>query len=146
MAAKILNQDFQPHNKHHKHGGLIMEIHEMQHSDLVSVNKWLKGQGRPNLKSEYCGIKLIVRGVASATLLRSEGDLCIMDSLVTNPLCSSETRHKALDALYTHIKQLSVDLGYKRLIGFTTSESTLYRSMAHGFTPQPHVLLTLETK
>lgn len=122
-----------------------MTIRKMQHCDLRSVNAWLRKHGRLEANSECCELSYIIPGVASVQLLRAEHGVAIMDSLCTNPLVSASTRNKALNQLFTFIKQKSVELGYNRLLGFTTSESTLNRAMQHGWQVQSHILLTLET-
>jgi len=111
-------------------------------SDIASVQKWLIRHGKHELKTEQPKIGFIVPGVAAAFLLQCEGNIGIMDSLITNPLCSSETRHKALNSIYDNIIGTCHQLGIERIIGFTTDEGTLKRSLAYGFIQKPHTLLT----
>lgn len=119
-----------------------MIVKSFKNTDMRSLHKWMhKHNMQPLLDGPPSLTGFIVPGVACAFIIKTEGKVCLMESLITNPHASSAARHKALDALFTCIKQASVELGYEGVIGYTTSDSTLVRAMNHGFKPQPHILL-----
>ncbi len=121
-----------------------MKVLQCTTNDVKSITKWMTHR-QLSTAFERIENSFIIRGVAACSLLRAENGVCILDSVVTNPLCSLETRSKALDALFDYAKQKTVELGYKRLIGFTKSNSTLMRASRHGFIAQPHILMTWES-
>lgn len=79
----------------------------------------------------------IVPGVAMLFLRKVEGGFAIVDSMVTNPWCSSKARHAALEALYKYI----LSLPFKGLIGYTQDEGALKRAQRHGFSISNQITL-----
>lgn len=79
----------------------------------------------------------IVPGVAAGFIRYCEGDMSLFDSVVTNPLASSNTRHRALDAIMDDVKTF----GGRHILGITEDAGTLERGAAHGFRKLPHVCL-----
>lgn len=117
-----------------------MKVRLFKASDLHSVNKWrMKRNLWPVPGSELPRLGYMIPGVAAAFLRRVEGGYALMDSLVTNPHVSSNTRHKALESLYDIILQ---EPSIKGIIGFTVDESTLMRAKARGFKQLQHTVLT----
>lgn len=80
-----------------------------------------------------------VPGVAWAGIRSIEGGFWLFDSMVTNPLCSSELRHKALTAIYKHMFDLTRDSN--GIIGLTVDAGALERAKAAGFRQLPHTVL-----
>ncbi len=110
-------------------------------SDVKSINKWLKRRGHPLVKySDLPLIGFIIPGVAVMFLRQCEGGYGIIDSMCSNPLVSSETRHRCMDILYN--RTLSIP-GFKNLIGFTSDEGALERAKRHGFKQIHQAVLTL---
>ncbi len=72
----------------------------------------------------------IIPGVAAGGVRCCEGGYGMMDSLCSNPLVSSATRHKAMQTLWT--KLLSIE-DFKVVVGFTEDAGTLERAKRHGF-------------
>lgn len=80
-----------------------------------------------------------VPGVAFAGIRSIEGGYWLFDSMVTNPLCSSELRHKALCAIY---KQMFKMTEYSNgIIGLTIDAGAQARAKAAGFRQLPHTVL-----
>jgi hypothetical protein len=103
----------------------------MRKSDLRQVNKWLESQNMtPRAYVDFPIRSFIVPGVAIACVRDCEGGYGMMDSVATNPLVSSGTRHKASLALWNKI--LSIE-DFKTIVGFTTDAGTLERALRHGF-------------
>lgn len=115
-----------------------MKVRMFRPSDAVSVQKWLTAQ---NLKTEVPSNGFIVPGVCAGFLMQNKGTSAVIEGLVTNPLVSSETRHKALDALVTEICNAAADLGYKRIYAWSSNEGTLKRSLRHGFAMTSNILI-----
>lgn len=80
-----------------------------------------------------------VPGVAFAALRAIEGGYWLFDSMVTNPLCSSETRHAALEAIYKQVFEITKDSN--GVIGLTVDAGALNRAKRHGFRQLPHTVL-----
>ena len=108
-----------------------MKIRALRKSDLKQVNKWLQGRNmKPRQWVDFPSRSYIVPGVATASVRDCEGGYGMFDSLATNPLVSSATRHKASLALWHKI--LSIP-DFKTIIGFTEDAGTLERALRHGF-------------
>ncbi len=108
-----------------------MRVRAMTHQDLPQVNQWLKGQNMQPVRMSDLPIRMyIVPGVAAAGVRCCEGGYGMMDSLCTNPLVSSATRHKASVSLWNKI--LSIP-DFSRIIGYTSDAGTLERALRHGF-------------
>jgi len=85
---------------------------------------------KPKSMADFPSRSFIVPGVAIACVRDCEGGYGMFDSLATNPLVSSATRHKASMALWTKI--LSIP-DFKTIIGLTSDSGTLERALRHGF-------------
>lgn len=117
-----------------------MNARPIRFSDLKSINKFRNSHKQAQIAwHELPAIGFAVPGVAFGCLRVCEGGLAIVDSLITNPLCSSVTRHKALEAIYD--KLLSTP-GFHTIIGFTTDLGALERAKTRGFKKLPHAILS----
>lgn len=115
-----------------------MIIRKLKPSDLGSINKWLKQWKHAEVQwADMPEQSLIIPGVASASLRRCEGQVGIVDSIVTNPWASSLTRNAALNKLFKVITESDC----KRLIGFSTDKHTLERAVKHGFKASPYITM-----
>lgn len=118
-----------------------MIVRALQHSDLSSLNKWLKKRAHPQVQwSDMPEYSFIIPGVASASLRRCEGEVGILDSIVTNPYTSALIRNAALNQLFKACLGIS---SFKRIIGFTVDAHTHERALKHGFRQLPHSVYSL---
>jgi hypothetical protein len=116
-----------------------MKVYKFKDSNLKSINKWLKRHREPEIKlSELPETGLFVPGVGALFVRKCEGYVGLVDGLVTNPLVSAETRHKALEAIFN---QLFEEPGFNSIIGFTLNDDTHKRCISRGFKAHPHKLL-----
>ncbi len=107
--------------------------------DIVSINKWLTKQGSPTVQlSDIPRLGLIIPGVAFCAVRAVEGDIGILDSVVTNPHVSSLKRNDALDKLFKYV----MEMPFKSLLGFSIDESTQARALRHGFNQIPYALFS----
>lgn len=114
-------------------------MRQFTYKDVPSINKWLKKQGHPEVTYwDLPKMGFIVPGVAAGFVRQVEGGYGILDSLVSNPLASKETRHRALDSLFTQL----IASGPSKMIGTTVDKGTFSRAVDHGFKPHPHTFLT----
>lgn len=114
-------------------------VRKFKESDMPSLNKWLKKQQHPLIQYwELPAIGFIVPGVAIGFLRQCEGHIGIFDGLTSNPVASSATRHKALDAIFTRILE---EPGFTTIIGYTQSSSAHARAQRHSFKPVSDRLL-----
>lgn len=74
-------------------------------------------------------IGFIVPGVAAGFLRRAEGGVGIIEGVCTNPLVSSSTRHKALDAVFRALLSTGCDV----YIGWSVHQDVEQRVTDLGF-------------
>lgn len=115
-----------------------MKVRRQRVYDRQSINKWLKAR-KEKLISEQSDLAFIIPGVCAAQLLYCEPNMYIFDSLVSNPLVSSLTRDKALNALIVHMLDVACNA---RIVAFSTHDNVISRAKSLGFEAQPHVVLT----
>jgi hypothetical protein len=84
--------------------------------------------------------------VAACFLRKVEGGYGQLDGLTSNPHCSKENRHKALDLVVQRCIKAAEDCGIKHIISFTLDSSTTSRAEANGFVKQPHTVIALSIK
>lgn len=119
-----------------------MNVRNLRKSDLDSIKRWLKTEqlDRYELPNEMFGVP----GVAFAGIRSIQGNFYLFDSMVTNSLCSSETRHKALAAIYARMFELTKNSN--GIIGLTIDDGALERAKAAGFRQLPHTVLAYTRK
>ncbi len=111
-----------------------MKTRPIKQSDISAIKRWLKTE---QLTMPYNALG--VPGVAFAGLRAIDGGYWLFDSMVTNPLCSSATRHAALEAIYKRVFEIAE---YSNgIIGLTVDSGALERAKRHGFKQLPHVVL-----
>lgn len=106
--------------------------------DMEVINAWLIARGEPsNLVEDMPKIGYIVEhenDYLGAGYLRAvEGDIGIMEGLVTNPAADSALRHVAIESIVTTIVERAKDLGVICILSWTSEPSILARSKKHGF-------------
>lgn len=111
-----------------------MIVRNLRKSDKDSIKRWLKTE-KLNMPYNSFGVP----GVAFAGLRFIEGGYWLFDSMVTNPRCSSETRHKALQAIYKQVFLLTD--GSNGVLGLTVDAGALARAKEAGFRQLPHAVL-----
>ncbi len=116
-----------------------MKVRLIRQSDKVSIGRWLKKLNSEQQPMPYNAF--VVPGVAAMGLRFIDEQYALIDSMVTNPHCSSSVRHKALDSLYNHIFKCIDSMGISSLIGFTVHGDALERAKRHGFKVLPHTVL-----
>lgn len=84
--------------------------------------------------------------VAAAFLRRVEGGYAQVDGLTSNPHCSKERRHKALNLTIQRCVEAAEAMGVKHIISFCLDNSTTRRAELNGFEKQPHTVVTLTIK
>jgi hypothetical protein len=82
--------------------------------------------------------------VACAFLRKCEGNVGILEGLMTNPECNSFDRHLAIDMSVKCLIKFSISRKYKVILAYSLDESTLARSSSHGFIRQEHTLIKLD--
>lgn len=106
-------------------------------SDLVSLNKWLKRRGYAEANSEQLpSVGFIVPGVAAGFIRNCETGVGMIDSLVSNSLVSSNTRHKAWNAIIKALMQQP----FKYKVIMTDDKGMQARFKLQQFTPMPNHL------
>lgn len=111
-----------------------MHARKCQPKDLQFVHKCLLKHGQNLQDWQAPKLGFIVPGVAAGFINQAENGAAIIDGLITNPLCSSMTRHKALEAVVS--KLISVP-GITKIYAFTAAEGTFERALQAGFQHMP---------
>lgn len=111
-----------------------MNVRDIRKSDFNAIKRWLKTE-----QLEMPNASFGVPGVAFAGLRHIQGGYFLFDSMVTNPRCSSKTRHAALCSIYAYMFKVTK---YSRgIIGLTVDDGALERAKAAGFRQLPHTVL-----
>jgi hypothetical protein len=112
------------------------------------LQKWLDEHGHidialdelPALGYAVCtdtGVPL-----AMGFLRLAEGNMAIIDSLVSKPNCKPSEVSEAIDTLFEKLIQVATDLKIKYLVGATVKNSLVRRTTKkHGFVLSPFKLL-----
>jgi len=82
--------------------------------------------------------------VAAGFVRNVEGGFGFIDSYITNVLAPPSIRDEALSRLTTKLLKVVKHSGVTKLIGFTTDNHTLLRSLRHGFSQQDYNLITID--
>jgi len=112
-----------------------MNVRTLRNSDKASIRRWLKSEQPINMPYNAFGVP----GVAFAGIRAVDGGFWLFDSMVTNSLCSSETRHRALEAIYKYMFALTKDSN--GIIGLTMDDGALERARRNGFRQLPYTVL-----
>lgn len=123
-----------------------MKVYNISQSDIHSMKRWVTKAKNRTAIGDLPKLMFAVPGVAVMALRRCEGGIGIIDSMATNSLVSSKTRHKALQALYRHMFKLMRTMDLQGLIGFTTDAGALERAKSYGFKQLPHTTLSYTRK
>lgn len=116
--------------------------------DLVYINHWLSLRGLAHWpKDELPKLGYVVYSnhipVAAGFIRNCEGGIALFDSLIADPECNSEIRDECLDALVSHILRTAKEEGFIRMLAYTLNNRTLERSKNHGFSLQPHSVISV---
>lgn len=92
-------------------------------------------------------IGFVVEGeapIAIGFLRRMEGPFAIVDGYITNPTMGKYDRNHALTLLTNTIIEKAKELKIKRLLGFSSDNSILLRSLKHGFVVRDDTYFVLD--
>ena len=113
-----------------------MQVRDFRDSDLKQLNHWLGKHKQAAIAQDAIPVlSFIVPGIAIASIRLVEGNVGLVDNMVTNPYASCNARHRALEALYSHIKLKTEQLELKRLYGLSSDAGALSRAIRQGFKP-----------
>lgn len=82
--------------------------------------------------------------IAMAFLRICEGDMAMIDGLISNPVASSADRHVALDEVISELIKEAKTLGIKSLLAYSIDEGTIKRACRQGFETKPNILLGMK--
>lgn len=118
------------------------------HTDLTHINKWLahrdvKSVTRHDIpEMGYIAFER-VKPIAAIFLRKCEGNVGIIDSLITDPTADPKLRDITLDILINHIVNVAKSRKIRFLLGYTKDENTLVRSLRLGFEQSPHTTVVM---
>lgn len=115
--------------------------------DLLEMNEWLTARGKaPVSLSGIPELGLMAENsqgpIAAAFIRRCEGNVGMIDGLVTNPKASSLDRHQAIDLVVQRLLAIAKTLELTRVLAFSTDEGTLRRSEKHGFRKTNYIVIS----
>lgn len=129
---------------------LISPFVKSQHTPMIE--KCLKSREMdPALVNDLPSFGLIAtdRGgspIAFGFVRSMEGDYGVLDSYITNPEMSPETRDEALHRLTAKIIKIAKVSGFRQLFAFSVDEHTIMRAVSHGFQLGAHVFSALDLR
>lgn len=82
--------------------------------------------------------------IAASFLRRVEGDYCLFDGLVTNPMLAPFRRHLGIEAVVERLIIEAKELKMRKILAYSIDAGTLKRSVHHGFVHLPHTLIVLD--
>lgn len=118
------------------------------HTDLSYINNWLNHRGTNSVTRHdlpemgYIAFERL-KPLAAVFLRKCEGNIGIVDSLITNPTVEAKIRDLTLDILINHIVSVAKSRKIKFLLGYTKDENTLMRSIRLGFEQSPHTTVVM---
>lgn len=110
--------------KHHKALLSLHEKHSHPNAVLLSLEKMPKHGIVAYSSTDY---------IAMGFLRLIEGGYAQIDTLVSNPDCSPELRHRGISLVVDELIKKAKDLGLKSIISYTKDLSTVIRAEAIGF-------------
>lgn len=122
-----------------------------EYTDLPIINGWLGKHKHQLLRSyEIPNIGYVVIygqvPIAAAFLRQMEGRHALFDGLVSNPEADGKIRNIAIEMLVKKIIKSARSHRIKHIMAYSVDESTLKRSLRHGFVQLPHIAITLDIK
>lgn len=125
---------------------VLVKYNPTHHQKIIK--EWLLDRNlNDSLSGELPKVGWIIfkegEAVASAFLRECEGNVLILDSIISNPKCSLYRRHLALEVLFESALLFARHIGCPRVLGFSVNKGTIKRSKKHGFIEQPHKLLSI---
>lgn len=105
-------------------------------NDLETLNHWYKGHGGTGIDAGCLPkIGIIVEDIAAGFLYRTDSDIAFLDNFVSNPNAKPREVYRAINFILEHLTQAAVEMGYKRMFGFTKKDSMHRRAVDAGFKP-----------
>lgn len=101
---------------------------------MDEINAWATARGLAGTTRRtlpHAGF--IVPGVAVGFLFRTEADIGMLDSFITNPVASPEERHDALTLIEDALIESARERQIHRLIMLTQDDGLRSRAPLHGF-------------
>lgn len=128
-----------------------METSYFLQKDFEVIDKWQKLRGlnltcRAGLPSTGLVVLDDNEPIACGFLRKCEGNLAIIDSVITNPELSLKKRSKAIDILFERLIELSKEFGIDQIVGITTKSGMIKKSKKHGFIESNYKLMTLKVR
>lgn len=92
-------------------------IHEDHYNELCS---WYWKRDLPCPRKEMIPpTGIVVENVAAAFLIGSEGSMCFIEGVITNPAMSTRIRNEALKTCIKRVMEIAKARGYEQIVGMT---------------------------
>jgi hypothetical protein len=129
--------------------GAGVELKRYEKSELVHINRWLKLRSLPEvIDSDLPEYGYIVHvndvPVGAGFLRRCEGNIALIDSMITNPESSKAVRHEALDCIANNLISAANLMDIKALNCLTIDSSIMDRAKRHGFKETNFIPMSLK--
>jgi hypothetical protein len=124
-----------------------VEVRYFSHKDFELINDWLVERGHTRADpAEMPSVGFLVSvddiPTAACFLRRCEGNIGIVEGLVSNPAANAEQRHRALDAAIQFVVEEAKAREMTKLIATSLDSSALLRGCErHGFRKSPQTLI-----
>lgn len=84
--------------------------------------------------------------VAMGFIRDVEGNLCMLDGLITDPTQLPEVRNKAIDSVVKKLIDTAKELNYMGMIALTVEETVIKRSLRHNFIVTNQAVIALDLR
>ncbi len=115
--------------------------------DEIIINEWLDHR-KVFFKDDLPRTGVICRvddePICAGFLRYVEGNLAIMDNLITNPHAKSYVRNIAIDGVVNELINIAKKHAIKKVIAFSVDDGILKRSKLHGFEKLEHTVIVLK--
>lgn len=100
--------------------------------DYKSIASWYTARGQ-EAPPEYPPVCVIMPQVASGGLIPTQGSICLIEGLITNPRASKQVRSDGLDKIIKHLTEYAKNMGFSYIVGLTKVPHVVSLSEKHGF-------------
>jgi hypothetical protein len=106
---------------------------KVQPEDIEDILHWYDLRGQPLVNATFPPMGLIVEGVCACFLYQTDGDIAMIEGLISNPQAPGFQRYASANDIIKRLKNYAIARGYTKVIGITQDAGTLKRVQRLGF-------------
>lgn len=102
---------------------------------LEEVQSWCRARGMKPLPEGWLStVGFIVPGICCAWIYFTDSDICMIETLVSNPDSQASERSEAIHAVVGKLCKTAVEVGAKIIVASSRVDSVLEHAKSFGFT------------